>query len=448
MNRKNKAVERTETGNVPNIATIMFIDIVGCSTISNVLGVEEYGSFLGDFKKIVEWRIDAVLRDNYRTKTGHRRRQTIPKYLRYDVRGDEACVILFSDYVETGFKEKDLARTNDANTAIEIAVKIKQDWLGCDYNKEQLGDGKLPCDLGIGINSGPVHIKVEKKEPLPEGYAINLAKRIEGESRRCKYSGILVGQLTKSFYDNNYGESEAFFNEVEMVSLKGILQPVPTYEIKYYTLPTALELLSRRSPWLTETINEDKRRAKNLLPHTRRAWEANRSSAWLTNVYGNQCLQTNRYEDAEGTFVELRKAHPKDAEPHCLLGNVYGEQGEYEDEKKCYERAIRLNPYVPEWHYYLGLCLSYILAKKERKLGEDKRNKEIKKILDCFDEAIYLSRRFSWAYYDKACVLNHYRRKKQAQKELNEARKMDPECKEAAISEPYLEGLHGGPPMD
>ncbi len=435
-------------GNDINIATIMFIDIVGCSTISNVLGVKEYGSFLGRFKEIAEGRIVAVLKDNYRTKTGHNRRQKIPNYLRYNVRGDEACVILFSDYVETNLKKKDFARTNDANTAIEIAAKIKQDWLGCDYNTKQLGDGKLPCDLGIGINSGPVHIKKEKEKLLPEGYAINLAKRIEGESRRCKYSGILVGQLTKSLYDNNYGESEAFFNEVEMVSLKGILQPVPTYEIKYYTLPTALELLSQRSPWLTETINEDKQRAKNLLPHTWRAWQANRSSAWLTNVYGNQCLQTKRYEEAEGMFVELRKAHPKDAEPHCLLGNVYGQQGEYEDEKECYERAISLNPYVPEWHYYLGLCLSYILAKKKRKLGEDDLDKEIEKILNCFDEAIYLSWRFSWAYYDKACVLNHYERKQEAQEELDKAKKMDPECKEAARTEPYLKGLRGGPTSD
>lgn len=338
-----KPIGKTETGNVPNIATIMFVDIVGCSTISNVLGVEEYGKFLEEFKQIAEERIKAILLDNYRTKTQYKRRKKIPKYLCHGIRGDEACVILFSDFDEQKSKDKELARTNDANTAIEIAIQIKQDWLACDYNQKLLRDGKLPCDLGIGINSGPVYIKEENKELLPEGYAINLAKRIEGESRRGKYSGIIVGQLTKSLYDSDVGESEAFFNEVEMVNLKGILQPVPTYEVKYWTVPTALGLLSRRSPFLVETIKENENRSKKLLPYTRDALKANRSSAWLANVYGNQCLQAKDYDEAERVFVELRKAHPKDPEPHCLIGNVYGEQGEYEYEKECYEKATPLN---------------------------------------------------------------------------------------------------------
>ncbi|MBW8002844.1 MAG: hypothetical protein FVQ80_12620 [Planctomycetes bacterium] len=435
-----------ENTEVPNIATIMFVDIVGCSTISNVLGIKNYGEFLEEFKQIAEKRIKAILLDNYRT-VNYERRKEIPEYLTYNVRGDEACVILFSDY-DCSEDDKDSARTRDANTAIEIAIQIKQDWLACHHNQKQLKDGKLPCDLGIGINSGPVDIKKDDKgKLLPEGYAINLAKRIEGESRRGKYSGIIVGPLTKRLYDNDVGESEAFFDEVEMVNLKGILQPIPTYEINYWTLPTNLESISRRSPLLTETIEENIVRAKRLLPYTLDAWDANRSSAWLANVYGNQCFLSEEYEKAERAFLELRKAHPKDPEPHCLLGNVYGEQGEYIDEKECYKKAIKLNPYVPEWHYYLGLCLSYILKGKKSKPIVGNLNKEIDKILDCFDEAIYLSPQFSWAYYDKACILNYYGRKDQAQEELDKAMEIDPECKVAAESETYLEGLKGGPPI-
>lgn len=449
--RKN-LIERTEKKDVPNIATIMFIDIVGCSTISNVLGVKEYGKFLEEFKKIAEKRIKAILLDNYRTKTQYKRRKRIPKYLRHGVRGDEACVILFSDYPEKKFDDKQKARTNDANTAIEIAIQLKQDWLECEYNKDQLDDRKLPCDLGIGINSGPVDITKKqingKIELFPEGYAINLAKRIEGESRRGKYSGIIVGQLTKSFYDDDVGESEAFFDEVEMADLKGILQAVPTYEIKYFTSATALGSFSRRSSLLTETITENVNRAKKLLPSTRKAWEANRSSAWLANIFGNQSFLAEEYEDAESVFVALRKAHPKDAEPHCLLGNVYGAKADYKNEKDCYKKAIKLNPYIPEWYYYMGSCLwEEILEKEEKKhkLKEEDLKEDIEKILKCFEKAVYLGPKFSWVYYEKACVLNHYRRKDEAQRELDKAKKLDVECKIWAKSESYLAGLKGGP---
>lgn len=433
-----------------NVATMMFIDILGCSTISNILGVKQYGVFLGTFRRIATSCIEAILQDNYRTKARHKVRKRLPKYLQYSVRGDEACVILFSDFDKERPQAKERARTLDANTAIEIALQIKQEWLRCAYNKKQIKEGKLPCDLAIGINSGPIHITKQRTkrgtELLAEGYAINLAKRIEGESRTGDYSHILVGQRTKTLYESDFGESIVFFGKVRMADLKGITQPVPTYEVKYFTLSTGLDFLSRPDPYLWEREERERQRAKGLLPLTYSAWQADESSAWLATVYGNQCLAAGKDEEAEMVFVGLRRAHPKDPEPHCLLGNVYGEQGEYQDERRCYTRAIDLDPFVPEWHYYLGLCLSYVLEKEESQLSDEKLQERIGEILDCFKEAIYLNRRFSWAYYDKACVLNHYGQKDEAQDELDKAASMDEECKVAALSEPYLQGLHGGPP--
>jgi len=201
----------------------MFIDIVGCSTISNILGVKKYGDFLADFKDIAISCIEPILRDNYRRKVGHKVRRRLPKYLRYDVRGDEVCVIL-------------------------------------------------------------------------------------------------------------------------------------TYEIKYFTLPTAWrEFFSKRERFLSARTRAEAEKARELFQWACKARDADRSSAWLATVCGNQCLADRRYKTAERAFLELRNAHPKDPEPLCLLGNAYGEQGKYEKEKACYKQAIKLNPYVPEWWYYLGL---------------------------------------------------------------------------------------------
>jgi tetratricopeptide (TPR) repeat protein len=63
----------------------------------------------------------------------------------------------------------------------------------------------------------------------------------------------------------------------------------------------------------------------------------------------------------------LRKAIALDdslAEAHVQLGNLYADQHKYNDSIPQYERALELNPNLPDAHYRLGTDFVHV-GKKE-----------------------------------------------------------------------------------
>jgi len=205
-------------------ATILFADIVGCSIISDNYAIEKYDEFLTQFHKKA---IDA-------------KRLFFPKFkgwtsnkIEFSVKGDETCLILHS-----GNKE------NDVNHAIFFAIFLKLSWLVSEENQKRVEIGKLPIELGIGINQGFVwydyHLVDEgkkedyKKNKTSEGYAINIAKRIESASRNGRNTKIFVSAEIRMIAKKLF-ESKIDFDEGEKYGeLKGILNPPYLYEIVHF----------------------------------------------------------------------------------------------------------------------------------------------------------------------------------------------------------------------
>jgi tetratricopeptide (TPR) repeat protein len=139
--------------------------------------------------------------------------------------------------------------------ALRAAIMLKNKWLTQDFNMERVRDRKEPIGIGIGMHTGRVHLcnRPDGRCRI-EGYAVNLAKRIESFSRSGKYSRIMLSQdaqdvVRGSVRVHTMLRQRIFFHthEVPLELLKGITRSKKVCELKFYVrigikmLPEAVE---------------------------------------------------------------------------------------------------------------------------------------------------------------------------------------------------------------
>jgi len=115
-----------------------------------------------------------------------------------------------------------------------------------DWNKQRAAEGKLPVDIGVGLNTDVVvsgNIGSKKRMDFTIiGDGVNLASRLESA---CKTYGtrILVSEFTYTKLKGTYRS-----REVDRVVVKGKTHPVAIHEILDYhseeTFPHIVEVLS------------------------------------------------------------------------------------------------------------------------------------------------------------------------------------------------------------
>jgi hypothetical protein len=100
------------------------------------------------------------------------------------------------------------------------------------WNKVRNAEGKLPVDIGIGLNtdnvvSGTIGSK-KRMDYTIIGDGVNLAARLESA---CKQYGahILISEFTNKLLRGTY-----YSRELDLVVVKGKTQPVAIYEILDY----------------------------------------------------------------------------------------------------------------------------------------------------------------------------------------------------------------------
>jgi len=196
---------------VPRQAVILFSDIIHSSVFSDTLGLVDYDMFLEEFQKTM---FDAKKRvfDLTRADESH---------MTFDIRGDEACAILYSDDT-----------SNNLYTALMLASYMKSLWFQSSFNIKRVSEAKIASDIAIGIHSGKVIVRsrVSKREPpKPEGYAINLAKRIEGLSREGTHTKMMISNDVRILLKQFNIDIEISGKMTKQ--FKGILYPIHVYEI-------------------------------------------------------------------------------------------------------------------------------------------------------------------------------------------------------------------------
>ncbi len=220
------------------ITTIMFCDIMNSSEYANVLSTTNYYRYIVKELK----RICAEERDYF--VAHHPEYTTLPSHIAPDSNTEYTCQFsAVGDEIKVVFYSGD--EWKDAFNMMECAIRLKLRWLFGEFNRNRISQNKAPEDLAIGINTGPLVIE----EYEPEGFSMNVAKRIEGECRNGKYCRILAHANTVNYIsaylarEDAVSMVDAHFSDVVTFSGKGIAQEIPRKEIKYFLFSSQAEVI-------------------------------------------------------------------------------------------------------------------------------------------------------------------------------------------------------------
>jgi len=180
--------------------TVMFSDIRGFTTISEKLDAQDLALFLNGYLSDM-------------TKIVFDTQGTLDKYI-----GDAVMA-----FWGAPFEEPDhAANACRASLAMMKTVRALQ--------KQWEAEGKPMLDIGIGLNSGPASVG-NMGSALRYGYTalgdtVNLSSRLEGLNKEYG-THILVNESTYA----GAKDAEFLFRELDIIRVKGKLQPVTIYEL-------------------------------------------------------------------------------------------------------------------------------------------------------------------------------------------------------------------------
>lgn len=347
-------------------AVILFADVMDSATISDILDPIQYDAFISEFQSVCAETI-----------------QTTPKLFDNDrlidcaIRGDEVCLII------CGRDQK-----IDIRIALTIAGRIKAAFLATATNKRRLKNRRNFFDIGIGIHVGRVTIGLrhnpmikynQSKTIKPEGYTINLAKRVESFSRDGLFSHITMSGDAKALVDEA-GLQMAFYDMGEVVC-KGILHRSPVYEVKS---PMHLE-----ESWPARIIQTEDELQSFLL-----ALKVNRTSLWLIMAVAHYYFDKEQYDNAREYYEAAIRIQPDYYVPRMYLGRAFYRSANLasDEDRKLYlqQAADQLEQAIKSGASH-SVTAHDFLAVVYRRLGE------YNKAIECHRKALLLSPESKWA---------------------------------------------------
>ncbi len=437
---------------------VLFADIVGCSEISNHTKLSEYNTFVSDFQELFK-----EICNHYKVQRYEERDYD---FFQAQARGDEGCLKIF-------LSRSDESLASDIDTAIMIALDLKRKWLFNEHNTDRIEkDGLLPVDIGIGIHAGKVFINKEedgkdKYQYRPEGYTINLAKRIENASRKGVFTHILLSEAARGQLYNLKDEDTYVFNNPFPIEPKGISRDIRAFEIKHHFLGTLWYEEPSEASILYDDIDD------NMVKIVQRAYEANPTNLWLAEEYILLATMNDykklKKEGKENDNNSLKKAYRKvldvaqrvansdlrDAGTLAIWGFILGERLDYDEEQKKYNEALKINKQNGNVHWYKALSISYQLYEQQddkTEIGDfyNKHKDKIEKCFKAFRDALELKPFNPWIYYDYACELSWWSQVKQEKRndaidKLIDAFKLNSDIKERVSGQEYLGPIKDDP---
>ncbi len=183
-------------------ATVLFSDIRGFTTLSEKLGPQGTVNMLNDYFELM---VDCI------TKEGG----MLDKFI-----GD---AIMAAFGIPLGHEDDE---DRALRASISMIRKLKE------WNVTRLNDGKMPIDIGIGLNTDTVvsgNIGSKKRMDYTIiGDGVNLAARLESACKQYA-AKILISEFTFKNLKGTYRT-----REVDFVVVKGKTQPVAIYEVLDY----------------------------------------------------------------------------------------------------------------------------------------------------------------------------------------------------------------------
>jgi adenylate cyclase len=183
-------------------ATVLFSDVRSFTTITEQLGAQGTVALLNEYFTLM---VECIQREE----------GMLDKFI-----GD---AIMAAFGIPVGHED-------DADRAVRAAIAMMRELRA--WNRQRVTEGKLPVDIGIGLNTDTVvsgNIGSKKRMDFTIiGDGANLAARLESA---CKQYGahILISEFTYKQLRGTY-----FNRELDIVVVKGKTQPVAIYEVLDY----------------------------------------------------------------------------------------------------------------------------------------------------------------------------------------------------------------------
>jgi len=180
--------------------TVMFSDIRGFTTISEKLDAQDLALFLNEYLSDM-------------TRIVFQYQGTLDKYI-----GDAVMAFWGAPYEELDHAVR------ACNTALEMMKHVRK------MQKKWEAEGKPHLDIGIGLNTGVASVG-NMGSSLRYGYtalgdAVNLSSRLEGLNK--EYGTHVLANETAY---QAAKEGGFLFRELDLIRVKGKLQPVTIYEL-------------------------------------------------------------------------------------------------------------------------------------------------------------------------------------------------------------------------
>jgi len=199
-------------------ATILFADLINSTEMSKNLSLDEYDDMIVAFQAAMHEIVSHHMKQFGYVGDGS------DSY--WSIAGDELRLFLYSG-----------ATLFDVRNALIIAVKLKMGWLASSFNDRILKDGRIVSRIGVGMNCGKVikgvrdwRVTMGDDQPTIEGYAINVAKRIESTSRHGSAYQVMIGDSIYRKCRESCSLNVACGKPRDLL-FKGLGQKIPVYEI-------------------------------------------------------------------------------------------------------------------------------------------------------------------------------------------------------------------------
>ncbi len=458
--RKKPSASRHADANECAIVTL-FVDIMGASEVSNHKSPKEYSEFVHSFQTMFNDTCDKYTQAWCNGYLDH---------LQYTARGDEGVLMLYPP------KTSDLS--DDIDIALNVAFALKRRWICSPDNESRIREqGLLPVDLGIGIHVGRTYLREGKLAEgnrggwRPDGYAINLAKRVEGHSREGRYSHIYLSEQAQGQLEYLADERTYLFDAPQVVSPKGITRDIRVFEVKHQFLPTDWKETSEKSE-RAKTLLDPQETDVEIL---KLALELNPTNLWLAEEFVRssmlQCfdaLGKNEREaenyDAENKALQpaaevaarLAQSDHRDAGILFIQGLIDGERGDFESEISRYDEVLGGLEPLAEAYWYKGQALSYSVWEEieadewpERDDLAPDLAQRVDDALGCLEQAKSRRPQCAWILYDLGCELVRWAQDESQRNSGFENIELAvgrlPEVRKKIPDEPHLERVQDDP---
>jgi class 3 adenylate cyclase len=320
-------------------AAILFADLENSVMLSATLPPLDYDRLLNSFQAGMLRLVEDL------------KAQGVP-VPEYSVAGDQLAIFFYDpreiernrrfdgpDPIQGAERETLAAECRYANdtllyNALRAAITVKNNWLVEEANLERTRHRREPLGLGIGLHSGQVflHERPDGKFRI-EGFAVNLAKRVEGYARLGTYSRIMLSEaahnrLATSIRQHTQLRQRIFFkrHEVGLELLKGVTESQAVYEIKFIS-----RIGLHSSPKAIQQYEQ--------------LFLMNPSNVWAYYQLFEHYAYVEQDWDRVLTLIKAAlPAHPNDEKVVLDLSRYYFRRGDLGLARELGQQALALNP--------------------------------------------------------------------------------------------------------